>query len=217
MSDTDSFITEVSEEVRKDKLYKLMRRYGWIPIALILIVVGGASYIEWQKSKARASAQATGDALMAALGEDTPEARATALGAYQSDGGPDQRAVVGLLRAAAEAEAGEDAKARVTLGDIAASDDVPTLYRDLAVLKSVMLPGAGPDARIEQLEPLMVPGNPYRLLAIEQRALAEIEKGDTDTAIQTLQDIRSDAAGTEGLRRRATQLIVALGGTIEDS
>ncbi len=217
MSDTDSFINEVSEEVRKDKLYKLMRRYGWIPIALIVIVVGGASYFEWQKSKARAAAEATGDALLSALSAETPEDRAAALGDYKSDGGPDQRAVVALLRAAAEVEAGEEAKARVTLGEIAADADVPALYRDLAVLKSVMLPGAAPDTRIEQLGPLMEPGNPYRLLAIEQRALAEIEMGETDMAIQTLQDIIADAARTEGLRRRAAQLIVALGGTISES
>ena len=217
MSDTDSFINEVSEEVRKDRLYKLMRRYGWIAIALVLIVVGGATVIEWRKAQARASAEATGDALIEALSAETPLERATALAEYQPDGGPDQRAIVGLLRAAAESEAGEDAKARVTLGEIAASAEVPALYRDLAVLKSIMLPGAAPEARIEQLEPLMVPGNPYRLLAIEQRALAEIEMGDTETALQTLQDVMADAAITEGLRRRAAQLIVALGGTIGEN
>ena len=217
MSDTDSFISEVSEEVRKDKLYKLMRRYGWIAIALVVFVVGGAAVIEWRKAQARASAEATGDALVSALSAETPEDRATALGEYEPDGGPDQRAVVALLRAAAEAEAGEDAKARVTLGEIAANADVPALYRDLAVLKSVMLPGAAPEARIDQLTPLMVPGNPYRLLAIEQRALAEIEKGDTDAALQTLQDVMADAGVTEGLRRRAAQLIVALGGTIGEN
>jgi len=217
VSDTDSFINEVSEEVRKDKLYKLMRRYGWIAIALVLIVVGGATVIEWRKAQARASAEATGDALIEALSAETPLERATALAEYQPDGGPDQHAIVGLLRAAAESEAGEDSKARVTLGEIAASAEVPALYRDLAVLKSIMLPGAAPEARIEQLEPLMVPGNPYRLLAIEQRALAEIEMGDMETALQTLQDVMADAAITEGLRRRAAQLIVALGGTIGEN
>ena len=69
MSNQDSFITEVSEEVRKDKLYALMRRYGWIAIALVVLVVGGASVFEWQKAKARAAAEATGDAGKVAVAE----------------------------------------------------------------------------------------------------------------------------------------------------
>ena len=41
MSDTDSFIEEVTEEVRRDQLYKYVRKYGWIAIALVVGVVGG--------------------------------------------------------------------------------------------------------------------------------------------------------------------------------
>ena len=217
MSNQDSFINEVSEEVRKDKLYALMKRYGWIAVALILLVVGGASVLEWQKAKARTQAEATGDALISALSEETPEARAAAIAAFEATGGPDQRAVVGLLKAAAEAEAGDDAQARVTLGEIAADGETPELYRNLAILKAAMLPGAAPEDRISRLQPIMEAGNPFRLLAIEQRALAEIEMGQTDAAIETLQGIMADADRTEGLRRRASQLIVALGGTLEES
>ena len=36
MSDTDSFIDEVTEEVRKDRLYGYLRRYGWIAVLVIL-------------------------------------------------------------------------------------------------------------------------------------------------------------------------------------
>ena len=217
MSNQDSFINEVSEEVRKDKLYALMKRYGWIAVAVVVLVVGGASVVEWQRAKARAAAEATGDALISALSAETPEARATAIAEFEATGSADQRAVVGLLRAAAEAEAGEDAKARVTLGEIAADGETPELYRDLAILKAAMLPGATPEDRISRLQPIMVAGNPFRLLAIEQRALAEIELGQTDTAIETLQAIMADADRTEGLRRRASQLIVALGGTLDES
>ena len=125
-----------------------------------------------------------------------------------------EHTVTGLVRSDAR---GEDAKARVTLGEIAADGETPELYRDLAILKAAMLPGATPEDRISRLQPIMVAGNPFRLLAIEQRALAEIELGQTDTAIETLQAIMADADRTEGLRRRASQLIVALGGTLDES
>ncbi len=41
MSNPDSFIEEVTEEVRRDKLYRLFRKYGWIGIVLVLGVVIG--------------------------------------------------------------------------------------------------------------------------------------------------------------------------------
>ena len=41
MSDTDSFIDEVSEEIRREKLFKTFRKYGWIGVALVVLVVGG--------------------------------------------------------------------------------------------------------------------------------------------------------------------------------
>ena len=44
MSDTDSFIEEVTEEVRRDRLYGLLRRYGWIAALVIILIGGGASW-----------------------------------------------------------------------------------------------------------------------------------------------------------------------------
>ena len=68
MSETDSFIDEVTEEVRRDKLFALFRKYGWIGIALVLVIVGGAAWTEWRKLTARSAAQSFGDAIVAALG-----------------------------------------------------------------------------------------------------------------------------------------------------
>ncbi len=60
MSDTDSFLQEVSEELRRDKLYRNMRKYGWIGLLLVVIIVGGAAYREYQKSQAAERAQLFG-------------------------------------------------------------------------------------------------------------------------------------------------------------
>ena len=36
VSDTDSFIEEVSEEVRRDRLYKVLRKYAWVGILAVV-------------------------------------------------------------------------------------------------------------------------------------------------------------------------------------
>ena len=76
MSDTDSFIEEVTEEVRRDQLYKYVRKYGWIAIALVVGVVGVTGYLEYQKVATANAAQALGDKLVAALDEKEPAALA---------------------------------------------------------------------------------------------------------------------------------------------
>lgn len=217
MSQQDSFINEVSEEVRRDRLYALMRRYGWIAVLLVVLLVGGAAWFEYRKASREAAAQATGDALLAALSEETPEARLAAIEAAGPGAGPEQAAVIGLLQAAAAEEAGDAEAAAAALDRVAEMEGVPSLYRDLAVLKRVITGAGSLDAgdRKSRLQPLMQPGNPFRLLALEQSALAEIGAGETDAAISTLEGIVADQEATEDLRQRARRLIVALGGTLD--
>jgi hypothetical protein len=50
VSDTDSFIDEVSEEIRREKLFKTFRKYGWIGVALVVLVVGGTGYREYNRA-----------------------------------------------------------------------------------------------------------------------------------------------------------------------
>ena len=79
MDETDSFIEEVTEEVRRDKLFALMKKYGWIGIAAILAIVGSSAWIEWQKAQAVARAEAFGDAIVAAQGAADPAAALAAM------------------------------------------------------------------------------------------------------------------------------------------
>lgn len=118
----------------------------------------------------------------------------------------------------AAAEYGDDpAAARPLLEALAADTDQPQIYRDLAVMKLVLLPGDAlpPEERIALLEPLTTPGRAFRLLAQEQIVLAEVEAGDTEAAIARAKDVLVDDQVTQDLRRRLSQLIVALGGSLD--
>ncbi|WP_420863808.1 hypothetical protein [Algirhabdus cladophorae] len=217
MSETESFIEEVSEEVRRDKLYAAMRRYGWIVAALVILLVGGASYNEYRKSVAASQAQDLGDAVLAAMNAEDPQTRITSLAEVQSDN--EGMVVVQLLRAAELSQADRTDEA-VALYDIVAQNaEVEPLYRDLAQLKKLALQAETADLETRRAGyvALAAPGSAYRLLAEEQLALLDIEEGQTDPAIERLQQILADGEVTGGLRRRASQLIVALGGSLDPS
>ena len=216
MANEDSFINEVTEEVRRDKLFALFRRYGPIAALLIVLFVGGAAFNEYRKSQAESAAQATGDSLIAALEQDEASARADSMAELvQSEAPSAKSAVLGLLNASVLAEGGDIEGAIAAYAVVAGSEVAPKVYRDVATLKSAIL-GAGtvdPEQRIQQLAAITVPGNSFRLLGLEQRALAEVEMGEIERALETLQSIMVDAEVTDDLRNRAAQLIVALGGT----
>lgn len=210
MSNPESFIDEVTEEVRRDRLFNLFRRYGWIGIVAVLLIVGGASWNEWQKSQARSSAEAFGDAVLAALDAPDSTARAAALASVPTKG--DQAAILNLLLASDPVT--DRAGALQALDAVANDPALAESYRDLALLKRVVLVGTDQSVaeRRELLDPIAAPGRPYRTLALEQLALLSVEAGDLDAALATLRDLTQDQEATPGLRRRASQLIVALGG-----
>ncbi|MGB8623566.1 MAG: tetratricopeptide repeat protein [Paracoccaceae bacterium] len=215
MSNPESFIDEVTEEVRRDRLFALFRRYGWIAALLVLLIVGGAAYNEYRKAQDTAAARALGDAMMQALDKNDADARVAALNAIDAKG--EAGAVVALLAAGEEVSADQREAAATQLQAVAGNMELPAVYRQLATLKLVLVQGDNmpADERTAALEPLAEPGQPFRPLALEQLGLVAAEQGDTETAIAHLRDAQQSADATAGLRQRVTQLIVALGGTAE--
>lgn len=209
MSNNESFIDEVTEEVRREKLYALLRRWGWVGVVAVLAIVGGAGWFEWQRAQAARQAQAQGDALLSALeSEDT----VAGLGAVSAAG--DSEAVRLLLVAGEQEAAGDAAAARATLESVAGLVGIDPLLGDLARLKSLMLATDMDGAeRLAGLEALSRPGAAYRMPALEQMALVQIGAGDTDAARETLAVIIEDAGVPQGMRARAEALVEALGGS----
>lgn len=217
MSETDSFIDEVTEEVRRDRLYATFRKYGWIGVALVVLIVGGAAWNEWQKAQARAGAQAFGDSVVAALASDDPAARVAALDGVGSNAAGDaagQKAVLGFLAADEALRGGDRAGALTRLEALAEDATLGATYRQLAQLKAVILAGPSmePAARDAALASLAEAGAPFRALAMEQQALALMADGKDEEALALARRILEEPDATAGLRRRVTQLIVILGG-----
>ena len=209
MSDTDSFIDEVTEEVRRDRLFGYFRRYGWIAAVVILGLVGGTAYNEWSKSTAAQVAQARGDALLDALDMDDDTASIAALSEIATNEGGD--VVASFLVAGAD-----QSQAANLLGAISANTDHPEYIRDLARLKLATTPDAvSQDAAVLILTDLSAAGGLYRNAATEMLVAIELERGNVDAAVTLLQAHIQDAQATQEQIQRMGELIVALGASPE--
>ncbi|MEM7318797.1 MAG: hypothetical protein AAF408_07220 [Pseudomonadota bacterium] len=213
MSETDSFIDEVTEEVRRDRMFLLFKRWGWVGALAVVVIVGGAAFNEYRKSQDTAAAQALGDQIIAALAENEAADRAAKLSGVSAEtaGGG---AIVQMMISAAQGNSDQRDAAVAGLEAVAADGDLPLIYRQIASFKALTLQSdslPAPELRL-QFEALAQPGAPLRLLAQEQLALIDVAEGMPDEAIARLQAIIQDAEAPADLQQRAAQLIVALGG-----
>ena len=204
MSDTDSFLQEVSEELRRDKLYRNMRKYGWIGLLLVVIIVGGAAYREYQKSQAAERAQLFGTNIIKALKEKKSVDRISKLQEIKAPS-DNAKAVLAML-VSAEANNEEASIQELSkLADVVDDLDVEAHYRDLLNFK-ILLGSAekmGLEERKSAFLKLSEPGNPFRLLAEEQIVLIELEQGNIDGAVEKISQLLLDAELTVGLRNRS--------------
>ncbi len=206
---SDTFIDEVTEELRRDRLYGAMRRYGWIVVLVIVAVVGFTAWREYSAAQDRAAAEAWGDAILAAEAENDP----AAVLAVDPRGSAGRQALTGLLAAGAQTD--PDARAQALQGVADAQPD--SVLGELAQLKLVMAQGAQMDAaeRDAILTRLSRAGAPFELLALEQKAVALIGAGRPEDAITLIRQIQDKDGLTEALRRRLSEMMIALGETPE--
>ncbi|MEM8880124.1 MAG: hypothetical protein AAGC82_05945 [Pseudomonadota bacterium] len=218
MADSDSFINEVSEEVRRDRLFAFFRKWAWAFAAVVILIVGAAAYAEFRRGQTERAAQDFGDAVLAALDTGETADRIAALAAIETVN-PEAEMLLTLLIAGQESDAGRDEDAAARLLAIVDRDDMPERYRDLAFLKAHMLaPGDRAEA-MATLDRLARPGAPYRGLALEQQAYLMIADGDLDAGRVLLEELFSQADASPGLRQRALELMIALdsGATLTDA
>lgn len=209
MSDSDNFISEVNEEVRRDQLFAFFRRWGWVFGLVVLVAVGGAAFNEYRRAQSTAAAEAFGDSVIDALDAATPDARITGLEAIAPEN-VGAEMLLAMLIAGQETEAGDRDAAAERLRAVADRADFPDRYRDLAALKAhILAPTDTAEARAT-LDRLAQPGAPYRSLAIEQLAYLQIADGDVDGGISLLEEVVGEAGASRGLQARAAELIVAL-------
>ena len=211
MSDTDSFIEEVSEEVRRDRLYGFFRKYAWIGILVVVTIVGGTAFLEFQKTKAKTKAEALGSAIIEALEISNEKERVELLGNIDVSNS-EAKSIVAFLLAAEEISLQNYDAASRNLNAISKDQSISQIYRDMAKFKFLLISHSRLEVELllTGFEDLASPGNPFRLLAEEQIALLRLKNKENESAINILKSILDDAELTDTIKQRVSQLLISL-------
>jgi hypothetical protein len=208
-------IREIDEDLRRENLEKLWRKYGIYLLGLaVVIVLAIAGYTGWQRyseSYRAERARQYESVLQLIAAGDAKASEELAVLAADDDG---YGALARLQAAALKAKAGDVAGAVAIYEQLAADGSVDEQLRQLALILLALHTAdtAAPDALTERLQPLTEPGNPWRYSALEITAVLAHRSGDTAKAQEILTGLADDLDAPQALRQRATEMLAALKG-----
>lgn len=203
----ESLFREVDEEVRRDEIENIWKKYGsWI-IALcfgIILAVGGLKgWQYWQKQQAEAGGAAYFSAVKLAEDGKTEEATKAFAALKDSHAGFD---IFGKFKqAAAMAKASKTSDAVAAYDAIAATSNVQPSLQNLARIKAAYLLAdtASPKDLKTRIAGFDNATSPWRSSARELIAFSAYRAGDYKLANLKLTEILADLQATAGAKQRA--------------
>ncbi len=205
---------EIEEELRRDNLLKLWRRYGkYVIAAVVLALVIAGLVVAWRDYRAsqRHAEAARYSAALTLVREGKDAEAAKLFGELAHDGGG-YGMIAAFEQAQLLAKSGDRSGAVAAYDRLAAASDIAPEFREVAVLLSVMQSFSDADAKtvIERLRPLTASGNPWRANALDLTAAATLKAGDREGARKIYQQLADDLAAPQALRARAAEMAAAL-------
>lgn len=218
----EAFLREVDDELRREQMTGLWKRYGRIGIAAIgLLLAAFAGFLWWQNQQAR-HADAQGEQMSAAIADiqagrkTQADAKLTKL-ATDNKGGIHASAL--FAKAALAADRGDKKGAVALYASIAADATLPQPYRDLAVIRQTVTEydTLKPAVVIDRLKPLAIIGQPWFGAAGELTAIAYLDLHQPAEAGRMLAAVARDEQAPASVRARAKRLAATLGANVDTS
>jgi hypothetical protein len=225
---------EIAEDLRAERMKKLLERYGALLVAVVvLLVLGVAGWkgLGWYQARqgsqlAVAYLAATNAAKAPAAGGDIEHRKAAipaleqvvaqASGPSWAGGWLDNdgyRTLARLQLAALRFDTGDKDGALKLWDAVAADGAADPVLRDTARLQWALheVDGGDPAQIQAHLAPLLNPDNPLHALAEEAQALLSLRQGKNDDAKATFKRLSQDVTAPQGVRARAAGLLAQLG------
>ena len=204
MSLNDSFIKEVSEEVRRDKLFKYIKKYSWLGIVSILIIVLFVAYNEWKKNNEKINYQLNGDELTLVLNKFSDDQNFNDYVTYIERNKPGQ--ILAILNPLFLNKENNIKTKLQYLNNIENDESSPQVLRDLALFYQFHLGDKTYDEKFQILNKLSGPDRPFRLLAIEGKINLFLEKGLFNEALEEIDIVQPELSNSLSLNNRLNNL-----------
>ncbi len=218
--ESDGFIREVDEELQRERAARLWQRYGTIIIAGAVIVIaataGKVGWDAWQRHRMAEEAAAFA-AAEATFRDDLPEA-ADRFAALADDLDGDVAAIARLREAQAWLANDRDDAALASLEAVASTTGIDPILRDVAAVAAAehRFDATSLAELRDSLEPQHAEEAAFRFSARELLALAALEAGERDEALDALRKLANDGTAPGPIRQRAGELLAALGAPLEE-
>jgi len=212
----EAFLREVDEELRRDDLTRLWKRWGIVLVGLIvagLIAFGG--WLWWRDYQAR-QAGVEGEKLTAAIEQlsrnEVPAAEPVLKELSESDR-PGYRAAARIAAGSIAAQKGDTQAAVAAFTAVQGDEDAASAFHELAMIRqtTIEFDTLAPDQVIQRMQPLAQKGKPWFGSAGELVAIAHLKAGRTAQAGAIFAALAADPAVPASIRSRAAQMASVTG------
>ncbi len=181
MVETENFIKEVSEEVKKDRLFKSLRRYKWVLAGIILSIILVVSGYEYYKYKRKINSELNGRLLLEYIqnldNKTNKELDIPIDSLIES--------ITKLHKAKFFVGKQDLDSARKLYEEVIASSGSDSFFKKYSMLILYLLSPAETSLdkdKIKILDQLSAPDSPFQILALEQKVLFFLKVNDLEKA-----------------------------------
>ena len=191
MVESESFIKEVSEEVKRDRLFKALNKFKWPLFALIVLLVGAVGGYEYYKFDKKSRAQKNGEFLISAIESLEENGRAVT----EKIDNKFTSVLIKLNEAKYFEEKGEMKSASTAYKYIISKYGGNKFFNHYAKFQLYLMDPAkslSDVKKIKILDELSAPDGPLKLLALEQKLYLYVKINDLENIKSQVDLILSD-------------------------
>ena len=191
MVESESFIKEVSEEVKRDNLFKFLNKFKWSLFALIILFIGAAGGYEYHKFSKKARAQKNGEFLVSVI----ENLKNNGLTVTEAIDNKFLSVFIKLNEAKYFEEKGDIKSATAAYEYIISKHGENKFFNHYSKFQLYLMDPAeslSDKKKIDVLNELSVPDGPLKLLALEQKLYLYIKISDLDNIKAHVKLILSD-------------------------
>ena len=214
-NETDSFVNEVDESLRQDRMLGVAKKYGpWLIGAFVVVLLAVGGWLGWKDytlNQSREHSEVFSAAQRLAAEGNLDQAK-TEFERLTGDG-PQVYRVMARLEHAAILETQGDLEAALAEYDRAAEQANDPIMRDTARLRAAYIVADTQDfdALQTRLQPLVDSDSRLSYLARELLGIEAWEAGNLDLARETLQNLTLAFDAPEAVQQRAQVALSVIG------